>query len=95
VARRDDDEAYQVRLGAVLRRRDPPALRAFLEENAARYGDAGQVEAVRNQDDEEIEALLHRMILTRLDLADLHAESRRWLFERGLDSFGPRGRRRN
>ena len=95
MTRRGGDESYQELLGQVLRRRDPAALRSFLEENAARYGDAAQVNAVRSQGDEEIEALLHRMILTRLDLQDLHAESRRWLFEHGLDSFGPGGRRRN
>jgi hypothetical protein len=51
-----DDRSYVAQLGAVLRRRDVAALRAFLEGQA-----------------------LHRMIVSRPDLAALHAESRRWL----------------
>jgi hypothetical protein len=55
------------------------ALRAFLEAQAARYGDERQVEAIRAQTDAELEVLRHRMIVARPDLGDLHAESERWL----------------
>ena len=74
-----DDQEYARRLGQVLRQRDVAALRAFLEEQAGRYGDERQVEAIRAQSDAELEAILHRMILARPDLADLHAESQRRL----------------
>ena len=74
-----DDRSYVAQLGDVLRGRDVTALRAFLEGQASRYGDEHQVEAIRAQSDAEIEALLHRMIVSRPDLADLHAASQRWL----------------
>jgi hypothetical protein len=84
------DREYVQRLGQVLRQRDVAALRAFLQEQAARYGDERQVDAIRNQSDAELEMMLHRMILSRPDLADLHAESQRHLGEGG----GPTGRQR-
>ena len=74
-----DDRAYAAQLGEVLRQRDVAALRAFLEAQAGRYGDQRQVDAIRAQSDAELEALLHRMIVSRPDLSALHAESRRWL----------------
>ncbi|HZO25250.1 MAG TPA: hypothetical protein VFH48_04565 [Chloroflexota bacterium] len=74
-----DDRSYVAQLGEALRRRDVAVLRAFLEAQAGRYGDERQVEAIRAQSDAEIEALLHRMIVSRPDLAALHAESQRWL----------------
>jgi hypothetical protein len=74
-----DDRAYAAQLGEVLRRRDVAALRAFLEAQAGRYGDERQVEAIRAQSDAELEAIMHRMIVSRPDLAELHAESQRWL----------------
>jgi hypothetical protein len=76
---RGADGSYARRLGEVLRRRDPLALRAFLAEQAERYGDERQVADVRSKDDAEMEMLLHRMILARPDLSDLHAESERRL----------------
>ena len=74
-----DDRSYVQQLGEVLRQRDVAALRVFLEGQAGRYGDQSQVDAIRAQSDAEIEALLHRMIVSRPDLSALHAESRRWL----------------
>ena len=74
-----DDRSYVQQLGGVLRQRDVAGLRAFLEAQAGRYGDQHQVDAIRGQSDAEIEALLHRMIVSRPDLSSLHAESRRWL----------------
>ena len=87
------DRDYVRRLGEVLRRRDPEALRGFLVEQAARFGDERQVADVRERNTAELEALLHRMIVARPDLADLHAESERWLATHGAGSV-PTGRRR-
>jgi hypothetical protein len=84
---RDGD--YVQRLGVVLRQRDVGALRAFLVEQAGRYGDERQVEAIRQQADAELEAILHRMIVSRPDLGDLHAESERWLAEAGNPGASP------
>jgi hypothetical protein len=42
-----------------------------------------------------MEELLHRMIVARPDLEDLHRASREWLFRHGIDSFGESGERRN
>jgi hypothetical protein len=77
-----DDRTYAAQLGDVLRQRSVPALRAFLEAQAGRYGDESQVEAIRAQSDAEIEVLLHRMTLARADLQELHGESGRWLAAR-------------
>lgn len=73
------DQEYKRRLGQVLSLKNPEALRTFLEESAARYGDERQVETIRAKDAEEMVALMHRMITSRADLAHLHAESQRWL----------------
>lgn len=73
------DSDYKAQLGAVLRRRDPGALHLFLRRSAASFGDERQVAEVEERSHAEIEELMHRMILTRPDLADLHAESRAWL----------------
>ena len=91
------DRDYVKQLGDVLRRRDPGALRAFLIEQAARYGDDRQVAAIEQQGDEELTTLLHRMILARGDLADLHPASQRGLAENGAlppDAPGGGHRRR-
>lgn len=90
------DRDYVQQLGAVLRRREVGALRAFLIEQAARYGDDRQVAAIEQQGDDELTTLLHRMILARGDLADLHPASHRWLAEHGELPPGtpPGGRRR-
>jgi hypothetical protein len=73
------DRDYSAQLGEVLRQRSVTALRAFLEEQAGRYGDERQVAAIRAQSDAELEQLLHRMTLARADLKRFHAESERWL----------------
>ncbi len=88
-------QQYPAQLGAVLRRRDPRALRAFLLQAAERFGDARQVADVAAKSDEEMTELLHRMIVARPDLRDLHRASREWLFRHGLDSFGQDDGRRN
>jgi hypothetical protein len=72
-------------------------LRAFLVESAQKFGDARQVADVQAKSEEEMEELLHRMIVARPDLKDLHRASREWLFRHGLDAFGEsgEGERRN
>jgi hypothetical protein len=82
------EPSYVSLLGSVLRRQDPSALRAFLIQSANRFGDERQVADVQAKSDDELEELLHRMILARPDLDDLHRASREWLFRRGIDSFG-------
>jgi hypothetical protein len=85
---RRSDRDYKSRLGAVLRRRDPSELKAFLGQSAAGYGDDRQVRDVESRSPEAMRELMHRMIVARPDLADLHVESRAWLAGR---SAGRRG----
>ena len=89
------EPSYASQLGSVLRKRDPQALREFLVQSAQRFGDARQVSDVEGKSDEEMEELLHRMIIARGDLKDLHRSSREWLFRHGIDTFGESGERRN
>jgi len=89
------DRPYRERLGAVLRRRDPAALRDFLVANATRFGDQRQVADVQGKTADELLELMHRMTLARPDLAPLHRDSRQWLFDHGIDSYGSGGGRRN
>jgi hypothetical protein len=89
------EPSYAAQLGAVLRRRDAGALKSFLLESAERFGDARQVAEVEAKSDAEMDELLHRMIVARPDLIDLHRSSREWLFKHGIDSFGETGERRN
>jgi hypothetical protein len=89
------EPSYAARLGVVLRLLDAQALRAFLIEAAERFGDERQVADVRDKSDAEMDELLHRMILSRPDLSELHRASREWLFRHGIDSFGETGERRN
>jgi hypothetical protein len=89
------EPSYAAQLGAVLRRRDAAALKSFLLESAERFGDARQVAEVEGKSDAEMDELLHRMIVARPDLSDLHRASREWLFKHGIDSFGESGERRN
>ena len=42
-----------------------------------------------------MQELLHRMIVARPDLEDLHRASREWLFRHGIDAYGDSGERRN
>ena len=73
------DPGYAQRLGDVLRQSDPGRLRDFLLEQASRFGDERQVEDVRIKSPAELETLMHRMIVARPDLSDLHPTSRQWL----------------
>jgi hypothetical protein len=87
--------SYAAQLGAVLRRRDTAVLRQFLLDSAQRFGDQKQVTDVLGKSRDEMEELLHRMIVARPDLSDLHRASREWLFTHGIDTFGESGGRRN
>jgi len=78
------DQAYVEQLGTVLRSVDPEQLRTFLVENARRYGDDAQVEQITHQSADDVEALMHRMILSRSDLSALHDGSRQWLARHGV-----------
>jgi hypothetical protein len=89
------EQSYVAQLGNVLRRRDIVVLRAFLLQSAERFGDTRQVADVEAKSDDEMEELLHRMIVARPDLEDLHRASREWLFRQGIDTFGEDGGRRN
>ena len=71
------------------------ALRAFLLQSAERFGDATQVADVQEKSEDELEELLHRMIVARPDLDDLHRASREWLFHHGIDAYGEDDGRRN
>ncbi len=89
------EPSYVAQLGHVLRRHNVAALRTFLLQSAARFGDVRQVEDVQARSDDELEELLHRMIVARPDLDDLHRASREWLFRHGIDPFGDTGEHRN
>jgi hypothetical protein len=89
------EPSYVTQLGNVLRRQDITLLRTFLIQSAERFGDARQVDDVQAKSDDELEELLHRMIVARPDLEDLHRASREWLFRHGIDSFGDEGEHRN
>ncbi len=89
------EPSYAAQLGGVLRRRDVAALRAFLLQSASRFGDMKQVKDVREKSEDELEELLHRMIVARPDLEDLHRASREWLFRHGIDAYGEDDGRRN
>jgi hypothetical protein len=89
------EPSYVTQLGTVLRTRDVLVLRAFLLQSAERFGDVKQVADVQAKSADELEELLHRMILARPDLEDLHRASREWLFHHGIDAFGEDGGRRN
>jgi hypothetical protein len=89
------EPSYRAQLGSVLRQRDVRALRAFLLQSAQRYGDSRQVDDVQAKSEDELEELLHRMIVARNDLTDLHRASREWLFRHGIDTFGDDDGRRN
>ena len=89
------EPSYVTQLGNVLRRHDIAVLRSFLLLSAERFGDVRQVQDVQAKSDAELEELLHRMIVARPDLEDLHRASREWLFRHGIDTFGETGEHRN
>jgi hypothetical protein len=70
------DLSYRERLGDTLKKRDSRVLREFLIQQARTFGDNAQVAAISSQSDDEMAQLMHRMILARPDLKELHAPSR-------------------
>jgi len=89
------DSTYQQQLGRILRLRDPSALRSFLVQQAGTFGDDSQVQAINAQSDTELEVIMHRMILARTDLGDLHAASQAALgMDPATERQGPRPQRR-
>ena len=72
-------------LGQVLRRRDPLALRQFLAASARQYGNEQEAAELAHRDLDELNLMLHTMIVARPDLRELHADSQRWLRNHGLD----------
>jgi hypothetical protein len=72
-------------LAAVLRRRDPAALRAFLADSARRFGNDREADELAHRDLAEMTLIMHQMIVARPDLRDIHADSQRWLRAHGLD----------
>jgi hypothetical protein len=89
------EQSYATQLGNVLRQRNAARLREFLLQAAEHFGDQRQVSDVEGKTDAEVEELLHRMIVSRPDLKDLHRASREWLFRHGVDTWGEQGARRN
>ena len=79
------DLSYRERLGDTLKKRDSKALREFLIQQASTFGDNAQVAAISSQSDEEMAQLMHRMILARPDLKELHPASREAV---GIDAAG-------
>jgi hypothetical protein len=82
--RRDDDSKYVREMRSVLRRKDVAALRDFLARSAEERDDAGEAEEIRGIPDADLEARMHKMIMARKDLDDLHASSREWLIAHGF-----------
>jgi hypothetical protein len=89
------EPSYAAQLASVLRQRNVAMLQAFLVRSAERFGDLRQVAEVQAKSPAEMEELLHRMIVARHDLKDLHRASREWLFRHGIETFGDAGERRN
>ncbi len=69
----------------MLRKRDAPALRAFLAASARRYGNAIEAAELETRQLSEMQLIMHQMIVARPDLHDLHGDSQRWLRGHGLD----------
>jgi len=76
---------YAQQLGAVLRQRDPLALQQFLVASARRYGNEQEARELESREASEMALIMHRSIVARPDLADIHLESQRWLRAHGLD----------
>ncbi|MFN0073717.1 MAG: hypothetical protein ACKVVP_19730 [Chloroflexota bacterium] len=70
------DLGYRESLGRTLRRGSVSGLRAFLIGQAEAFGNEQHVQAIISQTEAELQTLMHRMILARTDLADLHPLSR-------------------
>jgi len=76
------DADYARRLVEVLKTRDVQKLRQFLRASAAAQ-DPNSVAEIDAISPEEMEVRMHKMIIARPELSELHGESRRWLAQRG------------
>ena len=79
----------------MLRQRDPLALRAFLAASARCFGNEEEAREIETRGEREMALILHRSIMARLDLQDIHPESERWLSAHGLDPDESGQSRRN
>lgn len=68
---------YEARLRGVLEQHDWEGLREFTREQNEIPDD------IYNKDQHFWEVLMHKLICNRMDLISMHAESRKWLDERG------------
>jgi hypothetical protein len=80
----DTDTIYTANLSAVLRKRDTAALRDFLKAEACGR-DPDRVDEIDEIAKTDLEVRMYKMILSRPDLADLHADARRWLTGHGFE----------
>ncbi len=69
-------------LNQILRKRDVKVFKAFI---AAHPGQAGKLSHCLGLSDELAEVEMHKAILVRSRLKDLHEEATRWLEARGIN----------
>ncbi|MDO8683130.1 MAG: hypothetical protein Q7N50_06580 [Armatimonadota bacterium] len=82
--RREADASYVQQMGRVLRKRDVAALRDFLIQAAMERNDPSEAEEIKGIPEADLEVRMHKMIMARKDLHDLHEESRKWLIAHGF-----------
>jgi hypothetical protein len=82
--KRDGDSTYVKQMASVLRKKDVAALRDFLARSAEERNDDGEAAEIRGIPEADLEARMHKMIVARKDLVDLHDESREWLIAHGF-----------
>lgn len=79
------DAAYVANMRDVLRKRDVSALREFLVRSATVRKEPEEAAQLESLSHDALEARMHKMIMARMDLADLHDESRKWLIAHGFE----------
>ena len=82
--RREADQSYVHEMGRVLRDRNLEALRQFLARSAQERNDPGEATEIQGIPAADLEARMHKMIMARPDLQDLHDESSKWLIAHGF-----------
>jgi hypothetical protein len=82
--KRDTDASYVQQMAAVLRKKDVAALREFLVAAANERNDESEVAEIQGIPEADLEARMHKMIMARKDLPDMHDESRKWLVAHGF-----------
>lgn len=80
----ETDASYVSKLCEVLRTKDVEALRQFLIKSAENR-DPDYVAEIEAIPAGELEKRMYKMIAARPDLADMHADARRWLNEHGAE----------